>query len=251
MKKNLLLVIVLFISFVGWSQDNDRVILRGKVLYRDVSVPNENVINATSEKATITNAQGEYQILVKIGDELVFSALNFKLEVVKITADILKRNRLVIEVKEKITQLEEVVVTPEDQERFLQMQSKKLEEKFEYEIDRGTKVENIAMSRSDRGILYDGLNFVGLFKALLKTPDTEKIIERKPLKISDVMRQVYDDDFFMLDLNLPKDKINEFLYYCDARMPKQSLLKKENEFELIDFLVTHSQRFLSESNGKK
>jgi hypothetical protein len=236
--------VVLFATF-GWSQDNDRVILRGKVLYRNVNVPNENVINATSEMATITNANGEYQIRVKVGDELVFSALNYQLEIVKITDEILKRNRLVIDVNEKVTELDEVVVTPEDQERFLEMQNSKLEEKFEYETDRSSEVENIALSKQERG-LRDGLNFVGLFKALLKATKKDKVEERKPLKVSDVMRQVYDDEFFVVDLNLPQDKINAFLFYCDTRMPAQSLLKKENEFELIDFLVTHSKTFLQE-----
>jgi len=236
--------VVLFATF-GWSQDNDRVILRGKVLYRNVNVPNENVINATSEMATITNTNGEYQIRVKVGDELVFSALNYQLEIVKITEEILKRNRLVIDVEEKVTELDEVVVTPEDQERFLEMQNSKLEEKFEYETDRSSEVENIALSQQERG-LRDGLNFVGLFKALLKATKKDKVEERKPLKVSDVMRQVYDDEFFVVDLNLPQDKINAFLFYCDTRMPAQSLLKKENEFELIDFLVTHSKTFLQE-----
>lgn len=249
MKQIFTLALIAFFTTFSWSQDNDRVILRGKVLYRDVNVPNENVINSTSEMATITNDNGEYQIRVKVGDELVFSALNYQLEIVKITEEILKRNRLVIEVKEKVTELEEVVVTPENQERFLEMQNSKLEEKFEYDTDRSSEVENIALSQQQRG-MRDGLNFVGLFKALLKATKKEKIEEREPLKVSDVMRQVYDDEFFVMDLNLPQDKIDAFLFYCDTRMPAQSLLKKENEFELIDFLVTHSKTFLQELDDK-
>ena len=249
MKQIFTLAIITIFTTFSWSQDNDRVILRGKVLYRDVNVPNENVINSTSEMATITNDNGEYQIRVKLGDELVFSALNYQLEIVMITEEILKRNRLVIEVKEKVTELEEVVVTPENQERFLEMQNSKLEEKFEYETDRSSEVEKITLSRQERG-MRDGLNFVGLFKALLKATKKVKVEERKPLKVSDVMRQVYDDEFFVTDLNLPQDKIDAFLYYCDTRMPAQSLLKKENEFELIDFLVTHSKTFLQELDDK-
>lgn len=239
-----LTIVVLFTTF-GWSQDDDRILLRGKVLYHNVNVPNENVINVTSEMATITNENGEYQIRVKVGDELAFSALNFQLEIVKVTEEIIKRNRLVIDVEEKVTELEEVVVTPEDQERFLEMQNKKLEERFEYETDRSSEVQNVALSKQERG-MQDGLNFVGLFKALLKATKKDKVEEREPLKVSDVMRQVYDDEFFVTDLNLPQDKIDAFLFYCDTRMPTQSLLKKENEFELIDFLVTHSKTFLEE-----
>lgn len=246
MKHILLFTIVLF-SLTAWSQDDDRTILRGKVLYRNVNVPNENVINATSEMATITNNQGEYAIHVKIGDELVFSALNYQIEIVKITEEIIQNNRLVIEVNEKVTELEEVVVTPEQQERFLAIKNKVLKEEFEYEIDRSSVVENSGLSNAEKG-MTDGLNFVGIYKALAKALKKDEVVERKPLKISDVMRQVYDDEFFVADLQLPQDKIDAFLYYCDTKMPKQSLLQKENEFELIDFLVTQSLIFLQESD---
>ncbi|MFS4494791.1 carboxypeptidase-like regulatory domain-containing protein [Maribacter sp. 2308TA10-17] len=248
--KQFLLVITFLFSLSAISQEDGRVILRGKVLYRNVSVPNENVINATSEMATITNENGEYAIRVKVDDELVFSALNYQIEIVKITDEILKNNRLVIEVNEKVTELEEVVVTPEQQERFLQVKNKILKEEFEYEIDRSSEVENIGLSQSERG-MQNGLNFVGIYKALAKALKKNKTEEKAPLKVSEVMRQVYDDEFFVVDLQLPQDKIDAFLFYCDTKMPTQSLLKKENEFELIEFLVTESQIFLAEIDDKK
>jgi len=250
MKQVLLFALMLFFSLTGWTQDDDRVILRGKVLYRDVSVPNQNVINTTSEIATITNTNGEYQIRVKVGDELVFSALNYQIEIVKITEEILKNNRLVIEVNEKVTELQEVVVTPEQQERFLAVKNKILEERFEYEIDRSSEVENIAVTPAGNR-LRDGLNFVGIYKALAKALKKEKAEEKVPLKVSDVLRQVYEDDFFVRDLNLPQDKIDAFLFYCDTKMPAPSLLKKENEFQLIDFLVSESKTFLQELDDQK
>jgi len=245
MKQVLLYSLTLFFSFISMAQDDGRVILRGKVLYRNVNVPNENVINTTSEFATITNENGEYQIRVKAGDELVFSALNYQIEIVKVTDEMIRNNRLVIEVNEKVTELQEVVVTPDQQERFLATKNKILKEKFEYEIDRSTEVENIALSQTERGI-QDGLNFVGIYKALAKALRSDKAKEKAPMKMSEVMRLVYDDQFFVMDLNVPQDKIDAFLYYCDAKMPAQSLLKKENEFELIDFLVTESKTFLRE-----
>ncbi|VAW11088.1 FIG00652092: hypothetical protein [hydrothermal vent metagenome] len=237
-----------FFLMLSYGQDNQRRLLRGKVLYRQVNVPNENVINATSEMATITNENGEYAIMVKVGDELVFSALNYQLMVVKVTQEILDKNRLVIEVNEKVTELDEVVISPEDQERFIQVVNEDLK-KFEYETDRSTEVENIALSQTERG-MTDGINFVNIFKALLKSKKTNEPNKPK-LKISEVLRQVYEDEFFVTDLKLPQDKIDAFLIYCDTRIPTQSLLKKDNEFQLIDFLVTQSKTFLQESNEEK
>lgn len=243
--KSRFLVFALFLCCtLAKAQDNGRTLLRGKVLYRDSNVINENVINSTAELATITDENGEFVIAVKLGDQLVFTAVNYKLKVVKITEEILKKNRLVIEVKEKVTELDEVVVGPENQEKFIQLQNEELREN-NYEIDRSTEVENIALSQSERG-LQNGLNFVNIFKAIFKSKDKGKEENKPKLKVSEVLRQVYDDEFFVLDLKLPQENIDDFLRYCDERVPEKTLLKKENEFQLLDFLVTHSKAYLKE-----
>jgi len=247
MQNRILLFLFLFSVTFSYSQDDDRQYLRGHVLYRSVNIPNENVINITSEKATITNDTGEFGIMVKVGDELVFTAINYQMMVVKITQEILDKNRLVVEVTEKVTELDEVLVTPENQEKFLQAQNKEfLAKEYDYETDRLTAVENIALSDADKG-MKDGLNFVNIFKALmLAAKGNNAEVEREPLKVSEVLRQVYDDEFFVLDLKLPQDKIDDFLLYCDTQLPERSLLQKRNEFQLIDFLVTHSKTYLEQ-----
>ncbi len=238
--KNLLLVaFALLLSGLSYAQD-DRQMLRGTVLYRSSNVANEHVINSTSGEATITDDDGRFMIEVKEGDQLVFTAVNYQLEVVKITQEILQKNRLVVEVTEKVRELDEVVVTPENQEKFLEVKNEDFKA-FEYEIDRGTEVENVAESRTVRG-MRDGINFVNIFKALMKKKSVDGQ-ERPPLKVSEVLRHVYDDEFFVVDLQLPQDKIDAFLIYCDDKIPSQTLLKKENEFQLIDFLVTQSKEY--------
>ncbi len=249
--KNLLIIAFLLLGFgTSNAQDDGRTLLRGKVLYRSTNVPNENVINATSEFATITNDDGEFGIRVKVGDELVFTAVNYQILQVKVTEEMIANNRLVVEVNEKVTELDEVVVSPENQEKFLQMQNEGLKKQYDYEIDRSTEVENIALSQQERGMQY-GLNFVNIFKALFKSNEKAETETRAPIKLSDVMRQVYDDRFFVEDLNLPQDKIDSFLVYCDDKIPTQSLLKKDNEFQLIDFFVTYSKLYLKELDAEK
>tara|TARA_R110002012_G_scaffold71330_1_gene183073 strand:- start:18112 stop:18966 length:855 start_codon:yes stop_codon:yes gene_type:complete len=241
MKNTFLILFSLLIS--GWSLAQDsREMLRGKVLYRSSNVANENVINSTSGQATITNDNGEFIIPVKEGDQLVFTAINYQLEIIEITPEILANNRLVVEVDEKVQELDEVVVTPENQERFLQVKNEDFKE-FDYGIDRGTEVENVANSQITRG-MKDGLNFVNIFKALFRSQEANGQ-QRAPLKVSEVLRHVYDDEFFVVDLRLPQDKIDAFLLYCDDKIPSQTLLRKENEFQLIDFLVTQSKDYLA------
>lgn len=240
MKRFLPLVLSLLAGLTVFSQDDGRRLLRGQVLYRNVSVANENVINVTSETGTITNDRGQFAIAVKEGDDLAFTAVNYELMVVKISNEILQKNRLVVEVNEKVTELDEIIVTADDPERFIQVKNEEFKE-FEYEQDRSTEVENIAMPRTGN-LLRDGLNLQNIFKVLLKG-NKDKTEAGPKLKVSEVLRHVYDDAFFVVDLKLPQDKIDAFLLYCDDQSPEQILLKKDHEFQLIDFLVTQSKNF--------
>ena len=240
MKRFLPLVLIFFAGLTMFSQDDGRRLLCGQVLYRNVSVANENVINVTAETGTITNDRGQFAIAVKEGDELAFTAVNYELMVVKISNEILQKNRLVVEVNEKVTELDEIIVTADDPERFIQVKNEEFKE-FEYEQDRSTEVENIAMPRTGN-LLRDGLNLQNIFKVLLKG-NKDKTEAGPKLKVSEVLRHVYDDAFFVVDLKLPQDKIDAFLLYCDDQSPEQILLKKDHEFQLIDFLVTQSKNF--------
>ncbi|MGB7395384.1 MAG: hypothetical protein WA913_13405 [Pricia sp.] len=234
----------LFIATNLFAQDDGREILRGTVLYRNVPVANENVINIDTENAVISNDGGEFAIAAKVGDQIAFSAVNYQLEVVEITEDILENGRLTVEVNEKVTELDEVIVSPERREKFLEAQNERFKE-VEYETDRSTEVENIALSQQEKG-LKDGINFVNIFKALAKAGQDDTEEKRPRLKMSQVLRQVYDDEFFVVDLKLPQDKINDFLFYVDETNPQYSLLLKDNEFELLDFLVDQSKAYRSQ-----
>ena len=252
LKQNYTILLLLISFLIGpaiWGQDDTRRLLRGKVLYRNSNVVNENVINSTAERATITNEQGEFAIPVRLGDLLVFTAVNYQIEVVEITQEILDRNRLVIEVIEKVTPLDEVVVSPENQERFLELKNEEFKE-FQYETDQTSDIENIAIDRTAKG-LQDGLNFVNIFKALYAVVSGEKAVDQNTLQMSDVLRQVYEEEFFLIDLKLKKEWIEPFLSYCDQKMPPPTLLRKDNEFELLEFLVSQSEAFRAELSSEK
>lgn len=210
-------------------------------MYQNTNVMAANVVNTTTQQATITDDDGEFAIEVKMNDELVFTSLQYQIRVVKITKEVLQRGRLVIDVNEKITELEEVVVTPEQRQKFLDLRAEEFEE-YDYERDRSTAVQNTLM-RQDQ--LYNGVNFVNVFKALAKLVDknskeTEKVYSIKP---SEVIRQLYDDLFFTKQLNIDPDKIGLFLVYCDGEIETKELLEEKSAFELMDFLVKTSEKF--------
>ena len=222
------------------AQQDYRTWLRGKVLYQDSNVAAANVLNTTSEKATITDDNGNFAIEVQLNDELIFSSVQYEIRAIVITKEILQRNRLVIDVREKITQLDEVVISPNRPEAFLNVKEEEFKQ-FDYTADKSTRVENELLRQNQ---LYNGVDFVNIFKLLYKSlrPESseDKTFDFAP---SDVIRQIYPDIFFTSQLNIDPDEIELFLQYCDDRIETKDLLKRENEFQLMDFLIKQSEKF--------
>ncbi|THD66325.1 hypothetical protein E7Z59_10950 [Robertkochia marina] len=233
------LISILCFPLLMNSQD-DRTPIRGKVMYINTNVANENVINITAETATATDDNGEFMIEVKEGDILAFTSLNYQFKTVTITREIIEKNRMVVSVDEKITELDEVIITPENRERYLELKGEEFK-KVDYSTDQATRVDNVALPLQDRGMQY-GINFVNIFKALVNS-NSGKEDPLSGVKVSEVLRQVYDDEFFVRDLNIPQDKIDAFLFYIDENTPPRELLKKDQEFHLIDYLINESKEF--------
>ena len=225
-----------------YSQDDYRTWIKGKVLYKNVNVSSANVINNTSQQATTTNNDGEFEIEVKLDDKLIFSSVQYQIRELNITKEILQRNRIVIDVNEKVNELEEVVVTPENQEKFLDLKEEEFK-RFDYTFDKSSRVNNVI---NEQGKLVDGINFVNLYRLIRNSikKDSNENESNYKYNPSDLLRELYDDVFFTKNLLIPNDKINEFLLYCDDNFPDRILLKKDNEFELIEFLVKQSKKFV-------
>lgn len=235
-----LLIFILFAP-LAMAQSDYRTWLRGKILYQNANVTAANVVNTATQKATISDDNGEFAIEVKMEDELIFTSLQYQIKVVKITKNILQRGRLVIDVTEKVTELDEVVVTTAQRQKFLDSRSDEFK-KYDYERDRSTRVENTLMRK---GQLNNGVNFVNVFKALYHLVENKDKVNEKEyvLKPSEVIRQLYDDAFFTKELQIHKDKIGLFLLYCDGEIKTKELLEEKSDFEIMDFLVKTSQKF--------
>ena len=60
-------ILFLFLS-LQFAYNQDRELIQGKVIYRNINVVAANVINNTSQNTTITDDLGEFQIYAREGD---------------------------------------------------------------------------------------------------------------------------------------------------------------------------------------
>jgi len=234
--------LLLSFSFITFSQEK-RSILRGKLMYRNSNVIAANVINNSNQNNTITDTNGEFEILARVGDEIIFSSVEFKIRTIRITKEIIKKNRLVVEVNEKLNFLDEVVISPENTEKFLDLKEEEFK-KVDYLDDKSTAVENEIIRQNQ---LYRGINIVNIAKLLAKVISESKMEEEIKLTPSKALPLVFDNNFFINDLGLKDFEIITFLELMDNKQKIKSLLKKNKEFELIEYLFNESKKYKNSS----
>ena len=217
----------------------DRRPLKGSLFYKNTAVVAANVVNNTAQINTITNSEGEFEIEVAVGDEIIFSSVQYKIRAVIITPEILAKNRLVVSVNENITELKEVVVTTEDVERFLDLKEEEFKG-FDYEQDKSTRINN---KLTDDRVLTNGIDFVNIAKLILKAINSKPEEEQMRIKPSEVLPLVFEASFFEQYLELKKDQVVGFLEYIDTQMKTSALLKQSQQFQLIDYLISQSKTY--------
>ena len=235
-----LLIFFLIFQVIAFAQD--RTPIKGRLIYRNVNVVAANVVNITAQINTITDGEGAFEIPVKTGDEVVFSSVQYMIRTVEITPEIIQKNRLIITVNEKINALEEVVITPDDAEKFLNLKEEEFKG-FDYERDKSTRLENTIVRQ---GQLNNGLNLINVAKLIAKIVSNKTEEEKRNLKPSEVLSYVFDISFFKSDLELRDDQIVGFLEHIDDNLPSQKLLNQSQQFQLIDYLIMQSKKYRSQ-----
>ena len=233
-----LLFLALLCSYLNFGQES-RTSIKGRLLYRNSNVIAANVVNNSAQLNTITNGEGEFEIPVRVGDELIFSSVQYKIRTVKVTAEMIKKNRIVVSINERVNILDEVVVGPENQQKFLDMKKEEFK-RVDYTQDKSTKLINRA---ADDRQLANGLNFVNVAKLLGRLLSKNKGDSEKKLIPSEVLPYLFETAFFNQDLGLNAEETEGFLMEMDRVLPTQKLFKKDMEFQLIDYLVKASQEY--------
>lgn len=227
----------LLASFILNSQQ--RKLIKGKLLYRNNNVIAANVINNTQQYNTITDSEGEFEVNVKKGDEIIFSSVEFKIKSIVITDEILNKNRLVVNITERVNILDEIVISPENTEKFLDLKEEEFKG-FDYVQDKSSRLDNVIMRD---GRLNNGIDVVNAFKLISKIISNSSQKTNSTLIPSKILPYVFEDDFFIDDLGLKRDEIFAFMEYLDKKLTSRELLKKSKEFLLIDYLYNAVEDF--------
>ena len=109
--------------------------------------------------------------------------------------------------------------------------------------DKSTKVQN---KLTDSRVLSNGIDFVNVTRLRLKALSKNKNDDKSNIKPSEILPYVFDDIFFLQDLNLKQDQIVGFLEYIDKKILSDELLKQSQKLQLIDFLIKESEKYIKD-----
>jgi hypothetical protein len=231
--------ILFFILIIQFSYSQNRELIQGKVIYRNIDVPAANVINNTAQSSTITNNQGEFEIYAKEGDEIIFSSVQYIIRTVRVNKEILENKRIIVQINQRVRELDEVVVTPEDTQKFLDLKEEQFKG-FDYVADKSTKIQNVL---TDNRQVVNGLNFVNIFKLLSSIVDSKSDEEKLNIIPSEVLPYVLEENFFSGVLELESFEIIDFLSKLDSDTEMKNLILEKNQFLIIDYLLNKADTY--------
>jgi hypothetical protein len=188
--------------------------IKGKVVVKEQSAEGVHVLNLVSEKAVITNANGEFSIDVSEDDLLVFSAVHLDYWRRSISAKDIKNGFIEVEITPKDIKLEEVVVT-----EYTKINAQDLGI-IDYKPKSYTPAERKLRPAQLKTI--DLINFNSLLIPLdpllywatgrTKLLKGELEIEKKELRIKK-LNDWYDNEFFVNQLNIPVEYVEGFKFF--------------------------------------
>jgi len=234
------LIILLCLPFVPYAQT-----LNGKVYDAKAPIKNINVFNKTQNRVTVTNEDGNFSIEAKVNDSILFQSIFYHNKTI-VLKDFHFNGVAVFELKEILTELDEVEVKAEPEQPVFK------EETYNVELQNILKedIKNNPHLYKPAGATY-GVDFVYLIGAVVKlfAKDKPKKPNYHPISYTQMDSLFEKSSFFNKqliteNLKIPIDKKYLFYDFCEAKQISTELLKDENKMQLLEELVLNSQLFL-------
>lgn len=210
------------LSQMAIGQRVNEKLIHGKILADSSSVEKIDVVNLANEKVTMTNKAGEFFILAKPDDVLVFSAMHLEFKRMIVDEGDLKSEVIIINMAPKINELNEVIVRRAASEGKSIIPGVKT-------FTPGERKLYAAQS----GLLDAPINWLSGRTAMLKK---EVVVERKERLLSKV-EYLYTDTYYTETLKIPFDYIRDFQYYIIDDAPFAAALKAKNKTMML-FLIS-------------
>lgn len=235
---------LLLLCQISFGQTLDEKLLQGKIRVDSVGANGINILNLTNGKTTQTNNSGEFFILAKANDILVFTAVNLKKYRKTISFSDFELGKLSIILEPKITELKEVIVNKNEINA----------------LSLGVVTRDpVKYSPAERRLRTAGdfkpielLQLLGgsmpldplINKINGRTKRLKKLVvlEKKENFIK-LISELYNQEYFTVQLGIASDYVNGFKYFIVENENFLKVLESKNEERTSFFMVALAQEY--------
>jgi hypothetical protein len=243
--KNVLKVLVLVLSCnFAFGQVLTRKTVHGKVVNDSIAIENGLVFNVNAKTGSVIDINGYFSILAKVKDTLVFTSLGFKSKKVVLSQQDISSTFYRIKLNAVANQLLAVVVYAKHGPHPEFANTQKIVD-TQYYDDQQSSPDNILMMPTGTG---DPNNmdvirvYNKIFKNLLKS-NPEKLDLVSDVGFTTVAMESVSYSFFTDKLKLKEDQVGLFLLFCENDPKAKKFVSTNQEFEIMDFLITKNIEF--------
>lgn len=212
------------------AQENSEII-SGNIYNLNKMVPNVHIININTKMGTISNVNGEFEISVSKNDVLLISSIQYNPLKINITQGILNTKKLNVLLTAFVNELQEVFLNGLTGDLNYDLKNKPKDtlphhsfvfnksDVFKMKTDFSTDYTKAPDSRKLTDPTYGagvGASIAIPDKSLERELKLKRELKKKknfPYKL----KKEFGLDFFINDLKIPEDKINNFISYCEYR----------------------------------
>ncbi len=265
MKSKAIFILVTLCAIPCFSQEMNFRTLKGKVIAQGKDITGVVVRNINTQKATITDENGNFEIAAKQNDSLIFLAVQFKNKIVPITPEIFNTNFITVPLEEFVNELDEVVVRPYDLTGDIDkdLQNLKLEKDVSAEALGLPNADVKIITQSERKLQEaDSGKFfyyyvvgaaVNINKILNRILGRTKMLKNrvaidKKYAQTQRVQDAFVDSLFIDTLKIPSDKFSEFMYFCEVDAAFDAVVQTDDQLKIWEFLINKSVAYRRNNN---
>lgn len=261
MLNQLTFTFLVVLSMQSFGQDKRTLILGKVTSTSNVSIENIHILNKNSKKGTISDTYGHFSIPVKENDTLLVSAVHFYYKEIVITKDLIEAKRLVIDLLQKINELEEVEVKAHNLLGNLTTDAENVEEPksimnpmaldfsmIDFSKPVVNDIDNIDRKKPPPTIgMVDPAYMVGVSAGIgfgkYVSKENRKLNKLKQQdELINNIRALVTDTFIINYLGIQREYVNHFIEYSISQ-GANDLFKQNRKIEMIDLLIELAPEF--------
>lgn len=248
--------VLILAFFPGLAQDTK--ILNGRVDAPGKDVVGVAVQNISAKNAVITDFEGKFAIRVKKGDTLIFSAVQFKRKILPVTNVIFNSSFVTVPLEEFVNELREVVVQPYN------LSGRLGDDVVGLQLEKDVSAEALGLpnagvrikTQSERMLQEASVGMYSLKRPLAVNinPIINAITGRTKMlknrvKVDEVyartqrVQDFYVDSLFVATFKIPREKIDDFMYYCEVDQKFQDAVDSGDKLLIWDYMILKSRAY--------